>query len=145
MPLAVSQIMSKPCITATLKDNVYELAVLMKDHGIGFVPIVEGERLVGVVTDRDLVVRGYAVKHSGSTAVIEVMTPNPVTLSPEDTAEEAGRLFAEKEIRRLPVVEDGRLIGVVAIGDLAVRDRFADEAGQALSAISEAAPSPFVH
>jgi CBS domain-containing protein len=145
MPVTIAQMMSTPCITATLKDNVYELAVLMKQHGIGFVPIVDGERLIGVATDRDLVVRGYAGKHSGSTAVNEVMTPDPVTIGPEATADEAARLLADKEIRRLPVVEHGRLVGVIAIGDLAIREKFAEDAGRALSAISEAEPSSHIH
>jgi len=68
--------MSTDCVTATLQDNVYELAVLMKKHNIGFIPIVDGSNLIGVVTDRDLVVKGYAEKHSGSTAVETVMTKN---------------------------------------------------------------------
>ncbi|WP_188892962.1 CBS domain-containing protein [Paenibacillus radicis (ex Gao et al. 2016)] len=131
--------MSTDCVTATLKDNVYELAVLMKHHDIGFVPIVEESKLVGVVTDRDLVIRGYAEKHSGSTDVATVMTRDVETIGPEATADEAARLMANNKIRRLAVVEEGRLVGIVAIGDLAVRDLFVHEAGEALSEISESA------
>ncbi|MFF2093576.1 CBS domain-containing protein [Paenibacillus sp. NPDC058174] len=131
--------MSTDCVTATLQDNVYELAVLMKRHDIGFVPIVEGSKLIGVVTDRDLVVRGYAEKHSGSTEVATVMTREVKTISPEETADEAARIMANNKIRRLAVVEDGHLIGIVAIGDLAVRDIFVHEAGESLSEISEQA------
>lgn len=132
--------MTSRCHTATLLDNVYELAVLMKEHGIGFVPIVEGEKLIGVVTDRDLVLRGYAAKHPGSTAVEDVMTPNPVTIRPKASAEEAAELMASRQIRRLAVVDDsGKLAGVIAIGDLAVTDGFRREAGSALSEISDAA------
>ncbi|WP_042160110.1 CBS domain-containing protein [Paenibacillus gorillae] len=129
--------MSTDCVTAALQDNVYELAVLMKRHDIGFVPIVEGSKLIGVVTDRDLVVRGYAEKHSGSTDVATVMTREVKTISPEATADEAARIMANNKIRRLAIVEDGHLIGIVAIGDLAVRDIFVHEAGEALSEISE--------
>ncbi|WP_090978467.1 CBS domain-containing protein [Paenibacillus sp. CF384] len=129
--------MSTDCVTATLLDNVYELAVLMKDHDIGFVPIVDGKKLIGVVTDRDLVVRGYAEKHSGSTAVSEVISKDVVTIDAKTTVDEAGKLMASHQIRRLPVVEDGNLIGIVAIGDLAVREIYVDEAGDALSSISQ--------
>ncbi|MFC5652134.1 CBS domain-containing protein [Paenibacillus solisilvae] len=134
---AIKDIMSTNCITATTKDNVYELAVLMKENDVGFIPIVEGKKLIGLVTDRDLVTRGYADKHSGSTAVNKVMTTDLITIDSGTTAQEAADLMASNQIRRLPVVENGELLGIVALGDLAVRDVFVDEAGQALSSISE--------
>ncbi|ALS27449.1 CBS domain-containing protein [Paenibacillus cisolokensis] len=133
----VRDIMSTDCVTATRQDNIYELAVLMKKHDIGFVPIVEGKKLIGVVTDRDLVVRGYAEKHSGSTAVSEVMTTDVMTIEPSLSVDEAAKIMASNQVRRLPVVENGDLVGVVAIGDLAVREIFVNEAGEALSGISE--------
>jgi CBS domain-containing protein len=133
----VGDIMAKDCVTVTLQDNVYEIAVKMKQHDIGFVPVVEGKKLLGVVTDRDLVVRGFAEKREGSAAVKQVMTENVKTVDSATTIDEATRLMAEFQIRRLPVVENGELIGIVAIGDLAVRNKFEDEAGQALSEISE--------
>ena len=70
----VKDIMSKDCVTVTLQDNVYEIALKMKQHDIGFVAVVDGKKLIGGVTDRDLVIRGYAEKHSGSTAVEKVIT-----------------------------------------------------------------------
>ncbi|WP_258171319.1 CBS domain-containing protein [Paenibacillus sp. R14(2021)] len=137
MERLVKDLMSKDCVTATLQDNVFELAVLMRDHDIGFVPIVDGKKLIGTVTDRDLVVRGYAEKHSGSTAVSEVMTTDVWSITTNTSVDEAARLMADHQIRRLPVVENGSLVGIVAIGDLAVRDIFVNEAGDALSRISE--------
>lgn len=133
----VKEIMSTDCVTATTKDNIYELAVLMKQHDIGFIPVVEGKKLIGVVTDRDLVVRGYAEKHSGSTSVSEVLTNDIKTITSATTVDDAAKLMANNQIRRLPVVDNGNLIGVVAIGDLAVREIFVNEAGDALSGISE--------
>ncbi|WP_336786248.1 CBS domain-containing protein [Paenibacillus sp. MMO-177] len=137
MNKSIKEVMSSPCITATLKDNLYELAVLMKKHDFGFIPIVEGTKLIGAVTDRDLVVRGYAEKHSGSTAVETVMTTDLLTITPDTKMDEAAELMAKHKIRRLPVVENGQLVGVVAIGDLAIRDAFIHEAGAALNEISE--------
>ena len=117
----IKDIMSTDCVTVTLKDNLYEIAVKMKQNDIGFVPVVEGKRLLGVVTDRDLVVRGYAEKHSGSTAVEEVISKDVTTVTPDTTIDEAAKLMAREKIRRLPVVASGELFGVVAIAVLSVR------------------------
>ncbi|MDF2716596.1 MAG: hypothetical protein K0R28_3521 [Paenibacillus sp.] len=133
----IQDIMSTDCVTVTLKDNLYEIALKMKHNDIGFVPVVDGKKLIGVVTDRDLVVRGYAEKHSGSTAVEEVLSKDLTTVTPETTVDEAAKLMAKQKIRRLPVVSNGELVGVVAIADLAVREIFVNEAGEALSEISE--------
>lgn len=133
----VKEIMTTDCITATPQDNLYELAVMMKNNDIGFVPIVEGKKLMGVVTDRDLVIRGLAEKHAGSTEVAKVISSEVQTIAPTASVDEASEVMARHQIRRLPVVENGDLLGIVAIGDMAVRDIFADEAGEALSRISE--------
>jgi CBS domain-containing protein len=134
----LKEIMTKDCATVTLKDNVYEVAVKMKQEDTGFIPVVDGKKLIGVITDRDLVIRGFAAKKEGSTAVEEVMSSNQITsATPETTVDEAAKLMAKQQIRRLPVVENGELVGIVSIGDLAVRSKFEDEAGEALSQISE--------
>lgn len=135
--LTLKQIMSTDCVTVTTQDNIYEIALKMKQHDIGFIPVVDGKKLLGVVTDRDLVVRGYAEKRSGSGAVEQVMSKDVKTVPSSTTVEEAAKIMAKDQIRRLPVVDNGELIGVVAIGDLAVRSKFEDEAGEALSQISE--------
>lgn len=129
--------MTTDCSTVTLKDNVYEVAVKMKKEDTGFIPVVEGRKLIGVITDRDLVLRGYAEKREGSASVEQVMSDRVVSVSPDTTVDEAAKLMAKEQIRRLPVVENGELAGIVSIGDLAVRDHFEDEAGEALSQISE--------
>ncbi|RCX23046.1 CBS domain protein [Fontibacillus phaseoli] len=135
----INEIMTREVVTVTPEDNVYEVAVKMKQHGTGFIPVVEkgGDKLIGVITDRDLVVRGIAEKHPGSSAVETVMTKGIKTASPEMSVDDAAELMAQQQIRRLPVTEGDRLIGIVSIGDLAVRNIFADNAGEALSEISE--------
>jgi CBS domain-containing protein len=130
-------IMTTQVVTVTLQDNIYEIASKMKEHGIGLIPVVEGKKVIGVVTDRDLVIRGYANKHSGSTAVEEVMTSECVKVSPDTTVDEAAKIMGDKKIRRLVVEQNGELAGIVAIGDLALRRNFENEAGDALSHISE--------
>jgi CBS domain-containing protein len=133
----VKEIMTKDCITVTMQDNVYEIAVKMKEHGVGFIPVVEGKKLVGVVTDRDIVVRGLADKREGSTSVEKVISKDITSIPSNTTVDEAARIMAKDQVRRLPVVDNGELVGIVAIGDLAVRDKFENEAGEALSKISE--------
>lgn len=133
----IQDIMSTDCITVSPQDNIYEIAVKMKQNDIGFIPVVEGRKLIGVVTDRDLVIRGYAEKHSGSTAVEEVISKDVTTVEPGISVDEAAKLMARQKIRRLPVVSNGELVGVVAIADMAVREIFVNEAGEALSEISE--------
>jgi CBS domain-containing protein len=136
------EIMTTDVSTVTLKDNVYEVAVKMKQEDTGFIPVVEGKKLIGVITDRDLVIRGYADKREGSAAIKQVMSDKVVSVPPDTTIDEAAKLMAKEQIRRLPVVENGELIGIVSIGDLAVRDKFEDEAGAALSQISERDKQP---
>ncbi|ATA59411.1 Inosine-5-monophosphate dehydrogenase [Geobacillus stearothermophilus] len=125
------------CNIAPRLTNMYEVAVKMREFNVGAIPIVDQGRLVGMITDRDLVVRGIAEKHPGSTAVTEVMSRELVTVSPDDSVQKAADIMARHQIRRLPVVEGGRLVGIVALGDLAT-NRYSDEsAGRALSEISE--------
>lgn len=134
----VSEIMTNDVVTVTPQDNVCEVAVKMKENDTGFIPVVEGgDKLIGVITDRDLVIRGIAEKRPGSTAVDEVMTKGIKTASRDMSVDEAAELMAQQQIRRLPVCEGDRLIGIVSIGDMAVRNIFADNAGEALSEISE--------
>ncbi|RUS48329.1 CBS domain-containing protein [Cohnella sp. AR92] len=142
----VSDIMSKDCQTVTSKDNIFECAVLMRDNDIGFVPVLEGRKLIGVITDRDLVLRGYAEKNPGSESVTTVMSKDVKTISPHLSVDEAGTIMAAEQIRRLPVVENGELVGIVSLGDLAMREIFVHEAGEALSSISssETPSSPFI-
>jgi CBS domain-containing protein len=100
---------------------VVEAARIMKNQDIGPVPIVEGERLVGVVTDRDIVLRVIAEqKDPQSTTVGDIASTDLVTIDPQQSLDEALRLMAQNQVRRLPVVEeDGRLVGIVAQADIA--------------------------
>lgn len=133
----VSEIMTRDVESCSLLDNVYEVALKMKEWNVGAIPVVDNDQLVGMITDRDLVVRGIAEKRPGSTQVSKVMSEELITVSPDTTVKEAADIMAKHQIRRLPVVENGRLAGIVSLGDLAIR-KFSDEAaGEALSQISE--------
>jgi CBS domain-containing protein len=102
---------------------IVEAARLMRDQDVGPLPIVEGERVVGMLTDRDIVIRAIAEgKDPQSTTAGEIASKQLVTVDPEQPLEEAARLMAQHQIRRLPVCEeDGRLVGIVAQADIALQ------------------------
>ncbi|NRR20252.1 CBS domain-containing protein [Brevibacillus sp. MS2.2] len=132
------EIMTKDVATVTIKDNVYEVACKMRDWNVGVIPVVdEKEDVIGVITDRDIVIRGLAEKHEGSTATEVVMTRDIILGQPGMTVDEAAKVMAQHQIRRLPVVEKGKLVGIVALADMAVRQVHHDEASDALQQISE--------
>jgi len=101
--------------------TVMEAARLMRDEDAGIIPVVEGEKLVGTVTDRDIAIRVVAEgKSPESVTVGEIASRELVTIDPRQDLDEALRLMARHQIRRLPVVEeDGRLVGIVAQADIA--------------------------
>lgn len=97
-----------------------EAARTMKSEEVGSLPIVEGDRLVGVVTDRDLAIRVLAEGKGAETPVSEIASKAVVTIDPQQSLEEAARLMAEHQVRRLPVCEeDGKLVGILAQADVA--------------------------
>lgn len=138
----VRDVMSKDVEYCTPVDNVYEVAVKMKELDCGAIPICENDQLLGMITDRDIVIRCVAEKLPNSTQVTDVMSGNLFTAHPDMSIDEAANLMAQKQIRRLPIVENNRLVGICSLGDLAVHVGTDDEAGYALSEISE---SPQVH
>jgi CBS domain-containing protein len=103
--------------------------------------VVKDGRLGGIVTDRDIVIRAVAGGNDPAhLAVSEIMTPGPTTIAPDMNAEDASsKLMSEKQVRRLPVVENGRLVGILAIGQLARRES-ANAAGTTLKEVSQPAP-----
>ncbi|MFD1705766.1 CBS domain-containing protein [Siminovitchia sediminis] len=133
----IRDVMTKEVETCSQSDRIYDVALKMKEWDVGVIPVVENDRLMGVLTDRDIVLRCIAEKKPPSSKVEEIMSERLITVSPDTTTQEATRLMAKEQIRRLPVVENGKLVGIVALGDLAVRDLTDSLAKQALSEISE--------
>ena len=138
MGQSIREIMTSNPSTIEPNQSVVEAARIMKQEDAGVVPVTENGRLTGMVTDRDIAIRVVAEgKDPKSTNVGEVASKNLVTLDPEQDLDEALRLMAQHQVRRLPVVEeDGRLVGVVAQADVA---RKGDDAktGQVVQEISE--------
>ena len=137
-------VMTTQLFTCTPQDPVSKAAQIMRDHNVGAVPIAEQQggnlHLLGMITDRDICIRCVALNKPSSTACSDVMSDRKLVVgTPAMTVDEAAELMAREKIRRLPVVDNQKLVGIVSLGDLAVRDPFVDEAGEALSDISEPA------
>jgi CBS domain-containing protein len=126
-----------PCSIDADKSVAYA-AKMMRDEDVGLAPIVEGDRLIGTVTDRDIAIRVVAEgKDPDQTTVREVASTNVVTIDPQQDMDDALSLMAKHQVRRLPVVEeDGKLVGVVAQADVA-REGDAEKTGKVVQEISE--------
>ena len=118
-------------------DSIQNAARIMRDEDTGVVPVVENGRAVGVVTDRDIVVRAVADGGEMNRPVRDICTGAVVAARPDMSTREAAQLMSEHQVRRLPVVENDRLIGIVSIGDLAVKEGKDSRTGDTLQSISE--------
>ena len=127
---------SNPCAIEADKPVAYA-AKMMKQEDVGLAPIVEGDRLVGTLTDRDIVLRVVAEGKDPQTVTArEVASTDLVTIDPQQDLDEALRLMASNQVRRLPVVEEGRLVGVLAQADVA-REAKEKQTGQLVEDISQ--------
>jgi CBS domain-containing protein len=119
--------------------SVVEAARLMREQDIGSLPITDDEKLVGMITDRDITMRVVAEAADPKvTSIEDVYSPDLISVEPDKDLEEALVLMARHQVRRLPVVEDGRLVGIVAQADIALREN-ETKTGELVEAIS--APS----
>jgi CBS domain-containing protein len=135
---SVSAVMTRQPVVLGPQSLLADAARAMRDSDIGDVIVVEGGNVFGIVTDRDIVVRGIASDRDPSTTRLdEICSRDLATVSSDTPVEEAVRIMRDKAIRRLPVVEAGKPVGVVSIGDLAVER----DPASALADISEAPPN----
>ena len=120
MHKSIQEAMTPNPTTVEPTTTVQEAAKIMKSEDIGSLPIVDGDKLVGVITDSDLAIRIVAEGRGTDTTVGEIASKDVVTVDPQQSIDEAARLMAEHQVRRLPVVEeDGRLVGILAQADVA--------------------------
>jgi CBS domain-containing protein len=138
MSLLVRHAMTEAPKTATPSMNAADAAALMKQFDVGVIPVADGESLLGLVTDRDLVIRVVAERRDPTEVQLsEILTKSPVTVSPDTKLSEARNLMAENRIRRLPVTKADKLVGILSLGDVALADASERAVGQALEDISE--------
>ncbi|MCG3420986.1 CBS domain-containing protein [Oceanobacillus jordanicus] len=131
-------IMTSDVFTVSSTQSIQDAAKIMSDNNIGAIPVVDQSgSMVGIITDRDITLRSTAQGEAANTPVSEVMTAQKIVQgTPDMDVHEAVQLMSQQQIRRLPVTENGHVIGMVALGDLAVDNQYNNEAEQALSTIS---------
>lgn len=136
--MKVRDVMTDPAIYIDTEATVETAAKLMQQHNIGAVPVVDAQSaLKGIVTDRDIVLRNIAIGYDPKTVkVSDIMTTGVASVAPDTDVRTASKLMSNEQIRRLPVVDNGRVVGLVAIGDLAVTGSFTLEVSKALTEIS---------
>ena len=137
MAQTVEQIMTTNPRTVNVDDTVRDAAVVMRDSDIGDVIVVEDGQVTGILTDRDIVVRAVAEgRDAESTSVADICTSGIQAIEPDASIDDALRMMRDADIRRLPVVKNGRPVGIVSLGDLAVER----EPDSTLADISAASP-----
>jgi CBS domain-containing protein len=135
--MKVSEVMTRDVQTIRPDQPVQEAANFMLTSDAGSIPVTEGERLIGMITDRDIAVRGIAKGYGPETPVRELMTDDIICAREDDDVEEVATKMSEAQVRRLPVIdEQQRLCGIVSLGDLS-RETDDETAGQALEGVSQ--------
>ena len=144
--MKVKDIMTRQPASVPPGATLGEVATLMKQEDCGSIPVVDDGRLVGIVTDRDIVVRAIAAgKDPRSAKTSDVMSADPVWIGPDEDVRRAQEIMADRQIRRLPVVEDGKLSGLVVLGQIARREHDEERTGEALKEISQPASGRGTH
>lgn len=133
--MKVQEIMSRDVEAASENETLVNIAQKMKEKDVGAIPITEGDKLKGIITDRDITICIADGKDPKSSPAKACMTTNPVTGRPDMDVEEVSKIMGQEQIKRLPIVEQGnKLVGMVSLGDLAVK---ADKGKEALKNIKK--------
>jgi CBS domain-containing protein len=136
--MKIKDVMSTDVQVARPGDTLQDVADRMRAGDFGFMPVADGDKLIGTITDRDIVVRAIAGGAAPSAPVVEYITRDPHTAWSDDDPKAVLDTMGARQIRRLPVIDrDGRLVGVVSLGDLSIRVK-EKYAGEALEDISRA-------
>lgn len=141
--MKVKNIMTKSVASLNPEDTVDKAAQVMAENNIGSLPVCQQGKVIGILTDRDISIRAMGNGDSSVKTVRDVMSSNPVTVSPDMDIKDVSRIMSERQIRRVPVVENDNVIGIVALGDLATNPKSNTQAGDALTSISQPGNSQF--
>lgn len=135
--LKVKDLMTHSVAFVNPNTPISEVARLMQKHNVGAIPVCDENGVMGIVTDRDIVVRNIAQgSDPQNTPVRDIMTTQVKAATPDMSAEEVTKIMAENQIRRVPVVENNKLVGIVSLGDVATNMQYDFEAAEALTEIS---------
>jgi CBS domain-containing protein len=133
----VRDVMTAEPIVLQQDQSIADAAQAMRDGAVGAVLVVDGDKLCGLVTDRDIVIRAVAESALPDSPVGQVVSPDLVAIGADEETADAARVMQDNAVRRLPVLDDGRIVGIVSIGDLAV----SQGEDSALADISAAEPN----
>lgn len=135
--MKVRDVMTKDVTYVNPAETVAETAHLMQMHNVGSIPVCDQSGIVGIVTDRDIVVRGVAHgKNPQQTPVSDIMSTGIATVNPEMEMKDVAKQMANSQIRRVPVIENNTLVGIVALGDVAIDAKYETEVADTLIDIS---------
>lgn len=137
--MKITEIMTNNVDTCTAEATLQEVASKMKELDVGSIPVVDNNKLVGIITDRDIVTRGIAEQLPLDSPISGILSSDAVTGSTDMSVEDAANLMSKHQIRRLPIVDGGEVVGIVSLGDIAVKDTSYDNAEIALDDVSEPA------
>ncbi|MDF2511898.1 MAG: hypothetical protein K0S04_1764 [Herbinix sp.] len=135
--MKLRDIMSKDVVSLRSDDSVERAAQLMKQYNCGSIPVCTQDKLIGIITDRDIALRSVASGEDCHQKVCDIMTDSVVFASPETDVNDAAKLMSDRQIRRLPIVENNSLVGIVALGDISLEPACQNSAEDALSGISK--------
>ena len=136
--MLVSDLMTRHVESARPDDTLFEVASRMRTRDVGIIPVVENDEPVGTITDRDITVRGVAEGFNPlTTPVRDVMTRDVVTCSPDTSVDEAADLMRSKRVRRLLVMDDDSIAGMVSLGDLALQSADREGIARTVRSVSE--------
>jgi CBS domain-containing protein len=136
--MKAKDIMTKNVACVQSNESVVRAAQMMKQYKCGSIPVCSGGKIEGIVTDRDIALRCIAEgKDAKQAKVSEIMTASPATGSPEMDVNDAAKIMSEKQIRRLPIVENNNIVGMLSLGDISTEPAEKDTAGNALNCISK--------
>ena len=136
--MKVRDVMTSEVTTANADTSLEEIATMMKSEDTGAIPVVEEEELLGLITDRDIVIRCVAEgRDPAEVSAEDILSENLEVVDPDTDVQEALDLMGRHQIRRLPVVENGKLVGMVSLGDLAVKQNDEQDTGEALKDVSK--------
>lgn len=135
--MKVKDLMSTSVVCARPETSIAQIASQMKQENIGVIPIcTDRNEVLGIVTDRDIVLRALASNIPNGTAE-NIMSKNIISATPNMSTHDAALLLSKNQVRRLPVIENGKLVGMLALADIARKTVYIDEAGDALNSISK--------
>ncbi|MDI9508560.1 MAG: CBS domain-containing protein [Clostridiales bacterium] len=135
--MRIRDIMTKDVATLRSDDTIERAARLMKQYDVGSIPVCTDDKIIGIITDRDIAVRSVAPGQVSEQRVGDVMSTNLVIGNPDMDVQDAASIMSDRQIRRLPIVENNSLVGIVSLGDISLESSTRGSAEEALKNISK--------